>query len=203
MKPIVSESPLDSDQRNGSLPDVKTIPPEMTAAQAPLDYSRLFAALHNTMEMQISLADGKSAIIVAANSILIASIALTGGAFSATLFEPSAPMTQRLALVTMAAMGVFLVLSIFYALRGSKPNLRRTRLSRNLFFFGDIAGLDEDAYVDAFLDMTMQDIKEQVARQVHARSLIIVKKYHSIRWSLRFLFVALGLFVVTRALLAV
>jgi hypothetical protein len=198
MKPDQYGTRVDTDQMG----DPKQVPVGMTAAEAPLDYSRLLAMLHTSMEMQISLADGKSSIIVAANSILIASLALSASAFSTTLFDPAAPMTQRVALVTTAAMGVFLVLSIVYALRSSKPNLRRTRLTRNLFFFGDVAGMDEDAYVQSFLDMDMQAVKQQVARQIHARSLILMAKYLSIRWSLRFLFVALGLFVVTRTLLA-
>jgi hypothetical protein len=198
MKPDQYGTRVDTDQTG----DPKQVPVDMTAAEAPLDYSRLLAMLHTSMEMQISLADGKSSIIVAANSILIASLALSASAFSTTLFDPAAPMTQRLALVTTAAMGVFLVLSIVYALRSSKPNLRRTRLAHNLFFFGDIAGMDEDVYVQSFLDMDMQAVKQQVARQIHARSLILMTKYLSIRWSLRFLFTALGLFVVTRTLLA-
>jgi hypothetical protein len=169
----------------------------------PIDFSRLFAMLYNGLDVQIGIADNKAQIVVAANSILLASLALTG---TGTLASPSlasdAPLDARLAIVLLVATAACLAASIFQALRSSRPNLRGPKAGSNLFFFGDIASQNEDDFVARFSAMSADDLKQAIMRQVHAKSLIVTAKYVHLRSSMHFLFAALALWLAMRLLLA-
>lgn len=170
---------------------------ERTVRDVNLDFTRLFYMAFISLDTQIGIADTKAQLIMAANTILVASIAFSPGTFSTVLLGDGGTLLQRISAGLSLAMLMALVTSIFFALGSSRPNLRGSR-RRNLFFFGHVAEMDEDEYLAAFMGMTMDQVKAAVIGQIHAKSGIVANKYRQIRLSLVFLFAGLILWIAAR-----
>ncbi|MFQ3567861.1 MAG: Pycsar system effector family protein [Aggregatilineales bacterium] len=184
------------------LPTAVVQPNVVTVAAANIDFTRLVYMLHMSMDMQISIADTKAQLIMGANAILIASIALNPGALSSALITADTQPVERFAVAISLLMVVALLISIYFALSSARPKLRGGTKQNNLFFFGTAAALEEAAYVEQFMALTMDDIKTSVIAQVHAKAVIVEKKYRGIRSSLLFLFIALLLWLLARLVFA-
>jgi hypothetical protein len=98
---------------------------------------------------------------------------------------------QAVAVVAMILMLVSSGVSVYSALRVAFPRLissgrqqpdRDRELS--LFYSGHIAQLSEDDYVARFLDLTLEDVKEQVMLGIHAKAVIVQRKFVAVRRSM-------------------
>jgi len=184
------------------LPPAVAQPNTVTVAAANIDFTRLVYMLHMSMDMQISIADTKAQLIMGANAILVASIALNPGALSSALVTAGSQPLERFAVAISLLMIVALLISIYFALSSARPKLSGAAKQKNLFFFGTAAALEEAAYVKQFMALTMDDVKMSVIAQIHAKAVIVDKKYRSIRSSLLFLFIALVLWLLVRLVFA-
>ncbi|MDL5055786.1 DUF5706 domain-containing protein [Oscillatoria laete-virens NRMC-F 0139] len=172
-------------------------PNARTVYDTSLDFTRLFYMAFISLDTQIGIADTKAQLIMAANTILVASIAFNPGAFTTVVFGDGGTLLARISLGLSLAMLIALVTSIFFALGSSRPNLRGSQ-RRNLFFFGHAAEMDEDDFLEQFMGMTMEEVKTAIIGQIHAKSIIVVNKYRQIRLSLVFLFTGLLLWIAAR-----
>jgi hypothetical protein len=194
---------IDASQQNG----LHMAPPlDRSVSDTLIDFTRLYSMLFNTLDMQTSIADTKAQLIITANTIMVASVAFDRNMLVNAL-GPNASAVHQFSLVVTLVMATALMLSIYYALRSSRPNMRSPRAgnvqaTRNPFFFGHIAQMDENAFVDAFMGQTMQDVKLNVAQQIHAKSVVVNRKFRAIASSMNFLFVALGSWLLARLILA-
>lgn len=172
---------------------------DATVQQAPLDFSRMIYMSFLGLDTQISIADTKAQLIMTANTILIASMVIAPGSLGAVL--SGAPITARDAIVTLLllGMGACLVISIYNALRSSGPRMTASRRP-NLFFFGHVAAMSEEQFEESFLGMNMMDVKTAVLGQIWAKSVIVQRKYKHVALAIRFLFLALGLWLIARVI---
>jgi hypothetical protein len=170
---------------------------EATVGQAPVDFSRMLYMSFLGLDTQISIADTKAQLIMTANTILIASMVIAPGSLGALLSGQTLTLRDSVVTLLLLGMGASLVYSIYNALRSSGPRMTASRRP-NLFFFGHVAAMTEEDFEGQFMQMNMLDVKSAVLRQIYAKSVIVQRKYRHIHIAIRFLFLALGLWLVAR-----
>jgi hypothetical protein len=172
---------------------------DASVQQAPLDFSRMIYMSFLGLDTQISIADTKAQLIMTANTILIASMVIAPGSLGAVLSGQAVTPRDSLVTLLLLGMGACLVVSIYNALRSSGPRMTASRRP-NLFFFGHVAAMSEEEFEESFLGMNMMDVKSAVLRQIYAKSVIVQRKYKHIHLAIRFLFLALGLWLIARVI---
>lgn len=170
---------------------------ETSVGNAPIDFSRMMYMSFLGLDTQISIADTKAQLIMTANTILIASMVIAPGSLGALLTGQALTLRDSVVTLLLLGMGACLVYSIYSALRSSGPRMTASRRT-NLFFFGHVAALSEEEFEAQFMQMNMLDVKSAVLRQIHAKSIIVQRKYRHIHVAIRFLFLALGLWLLAR-----
>ena len=167
-----------------------------TVRDVGIDFTRLFYMLYQQMDSQITLADSKAQLIITANAIIIASITLDQGAIRRILAAGTSP-ADRVGLGLSIAMIVCIMLSVFYALATTRPNLAPPTQVLNLFFWGHIAQIPEAEYREKFMGMSIDEVKLSVITQIHASSRVVARKFRHVQHSLDFLFISLVLYLLT------
>lgn len=167
-----------------------------TVRDVGIDFTRLFYMLYQQMDSQIMLADSKAQLIITANAIIIASFTLDQGAIRRILAAGTS-LTDRIGLGLSVAMIVCIILSVFYALATTRPNLAPPAQVLNLFFWGHIAQVPEAEYREKFMNMSIDEVKLSVITQIHARSRVVARKFRRVQRSLDFLFISLVLYLLT------
>lgn len=167
-----------------------------TVRDVGIDFTRLFYMLYQQMDSQIMLADSKAQLIITANAIIIASFTLDQGAIRRILAVGTS-LTDRIGLGLSVAMIVCIMLSVFYALATTRPNLSPPAQVLNLFFWGHIAQVPEAEYREKFMNMSIDEVKLSVITQIHARSRVVARKFRRVQRSLDFLFISLVLYLLT------
>lgn len=179
---------------------------ERVVREADIDFTRLFYMAFITLDTQIIIADTKAQLIMGANAVMIASLGFNQAETFGVLGNPAATTAQQSGLLLLLGMAVLMVMSVYYALNSSRPNLRNPQpgaMGRNLFFFGHVAQMSGDDYEQQFMGLTMEEVKRSVIRQIHAKSTIVTRKYAMINRSLMLLFLALILWLGSRVVLAI
>jgi hypothetical protein len=167
-----------------------------TVRDVGIDFTRLFYMLYQQMDSQIMLADSKAQLIITANAIIIASFTLDQGAIRRILAAGTS-LPDRIGLGLSVAMIVCIMLSVFYALATTRPNLAPPSQVLNLFFWGHIAQVPEAEYREKFMNMSIDEVKLSVITQIHARSRVVARKFRRVQRSLDFLFISLVLYLLT------
>lgn len=167
-----------------------------TVREVGIDFTRLFYMLFQQMDTQIMLADSKAQLIITANAIIIASLSFDTGTIR-RIVAAGTTLPDRLGLVVSVAMIVCIILSVFYALMTTRPNLIPPTQMGNLFFWGHIAQMSEADYRSRFMNMTIDEVKLSVITQIHARSKVVGRKFRTVQRSLDFLFISLLLYVLS------
>jgi hypothetical protein len=181
--------------------------PELAAAVTrlrdtpTLDIAGIFSMLYTHLDRQVALADSKAQLVLTANAVLLATITLDQGSI-ARIFSPSRSPLERIALLLTVLVLITLFGSVWFALKTSRPKVVAPKQSTNLFFWGHACVVDDDAYVRQFMDLSINEVKENVIAQLYARSHVVSRKFKNVRYSLDFLFVALVLWALSRLLLA-
>ena len=176
---------------------VRLAPNKATVEQAAVDFTRMLYMSFMGLDTQISIADTKAQLIMTANTILIASMVIAPGSLGALLSGQQLTLRDSVVTLLLLGMGASLVYSIYNALRSSGPRMTASRRP-NLFFFGHVAAMTEEDFEEKFMDMNMLDVKSGVLRQIYAKSVIVQRKYQHIHRAIRFLFLALGLWLIAR-----
>ncbi len=155
-----------------------------------IDFTRLLYLLYMDLEQQIARADTKAQIILSANALLIAAVANLGFGLEEVSLD-SITAGGALAMAAMVLTLAAAIVSVYSALRVAFPRLvssgRRAPDQDediSLFYSGHIAQLTDDAYVSRFLDLTLQDVKEQVMRGIHAKAGIVQRKFVDVQRSM-------------------
>lgn len=168
-----------------------------TVAEQPLEFTRLLYMLSQDMDNLTRHADTKAQIILAVNAILTATAA--GPAVAAA----GAPLQSVAAAFGLCAL-MLMISSVYFSLRTVLP--RRVpphdTQPRNLFFYDDIAGLDEREYLARFQGQTLPELRIAILGQVHAKALVARAKFTSVRHAVELLFAAVTLWLLGRVVAA-
>lgn len=157
--------------------------------------------LFEHIEAQINRADTKAQLTLAADALLAGTLASLGKGAAGSLLSNASPILDRLADLFTVLMFLALVCSFYYAIRVINPHLRGSKRF-TLMYFGQIAPMEENAFIDAFRNQSLNDLKVSTLAQVHTKARIAQIKFARARWSVNFLLIALVFWAVIQLLLA-
>ncbi len=164
----------------------------------------LAAFVFNLIEAQITRADTKAGLVVAADSFFITlTIFLTRRGAILTLFDPAALPVERVLSVLYILVFAAVFCSMFYGLLATRPALTKKGTGGTLFFFGRIAQHEHGEFQDIFAKQSLADHRTSLLTEVHNTARIASSKFKRVRYSIDFLILALvlwGLIVLLNAL---
>jgi len=167
-----------------------------------VDLTRLLYMLHMDVDALNRQADAKAQIFLGVNAVLLATIANVAPGFARALLHPAGTPVLDFGIALTLAMVVLLALSIASALQAISPKLVPTDRA-NLMFFGKIAQYEtQQAYVDAFRQLPLESVKDDVLHQVHVRSTIVNRKFRIVGRAGRFLLAGVIVWTLSRLVLA-
>lgn len=177
-------------------------PSEAKVADIGLDFSRLFYMLYNHLDVQVQIADNKTNLILAANTILLTAFALNPGTLEGALGAIDS-LEDALVLASIIVMLVSVITSVIFALVAARPRTIRPHRPNNLFFFGDIVQHQQQDFVAAFMEQSIEDVRRNIIEQIYARSQVVTRKYNLINRSVLFLMLAILFWTSTQVLTAI
>lgn len=182
--------------------ELDTPQPNETVSEQEL--RSLSSFLFNLIEAQITRADTKAGLVIAADAVLITvSLLFSRHGALLILFAPEPTLSDRLLSVLTLAMFVLLFLSMLNALLAARPALVVKGGAETLFFFGRIAQLSHREFLDEFSKQTMTQHHEALLTEAYNTSIIAKQKFKRVRYSIDFLIGSLflwGLIVIETAL---
>jgi len=180
------------------MPQDTASPIQQTDAQNELE---LAAFLFQVIESQITRADTKAGLVVAADVVFVTALLLVSrGTFLQLVNPRSDPFGIVIAIIDLLVF-VTLICSTLFALFATRPSLRVRKDPGTLFFFSRIARMDLDEYVNTFSAQSTQDLRRAVLTEVHTTALIATTKFQRIRYSIDFLIVAVILWAMLQVLI--
>lgn len=170
--------------------DLDTPQPNETVSEQEL--RALASFLFNLIEAQITRADTKAGLVIAADAVFITvSLLFTRHGALLSLFAPEAPLAERVLSLLTLVMFALLFLSMLYGLLAARPSLRVKGGSETLFFFGRIAQFSHRQFLDEFAKQTMSQQHESLLTEAYNTALIARLKFKRVRYSIDFLLGAL------------
>lgn len=161
----------------------------------------LAAFVFNLIEAQITRADTKAGLVIAADSVLITvSIFFTRRGGLLILLDGSASPLERLLSVLYLLIFAALFCSMFYGLLAARPALAKKGTGGTLFFFGRIAQHEHVEFMDMFSKQTLADHHASLLTEVHNTARIANQKFARVRRSIDFLILALLLWAIIAVL---
>lgn len=157
--------------------------------------------LFEHIEGQINLADTKAQLTLAADALLAGTFAVLGKGAVSNLLSNTSPILDRLADLSTVLMFLALVCSFYYALRVINPHLQGSKRF-TLMYFGQIAQMDEDDFIDTFRNQSLSDLKASTLAQVHTKAKIAQVKFARASRSVNFLILSLIFWAISQLLLA-
>jgi len=175
--------------------------PRETVAEQEL--RTLAAFLFNLIEAQITRADTKAGLVIAADSVF-ATGALFQTRHSAILkvFDSSALLSERGISLLMILMFGSLFFSMIYGLLATRPNLQVKAGVETIFFFNRIAQYPHAEFLDIFSKLSSTQFHSALLTEVYNTARIASVKFARIRYSIDFLIVAVILWTLVQLLLA-
>ena len=169
--------------------------PETLVKSSPPDEIRDLALnLFNLIEGQITRADTKAGLILAADTVFATAASLLSKGVIVNLFDNTAPFNIRiismLTILTFAA----LFCSTVYALLVARPVMHAHETGGSLFFFGRISQMGYKDFASQFSQQTSEDFRQALLSEVHTTAKLARKKFLRTRYSLDFLIIAVLLF---------
>lgn len=159
----------------------------------------LSALIYGYLGGQITLADTKAQLILAADALLLASVASFDQGIMTQLLEPATPLLSKLTtLLTLVIFGA-LAVSIYYALRVARPTLPLSK-KPNFFYFADVTRFKESDFRRLFTQQTEADVTDALLYEVWLLSLIAYRKFDRVRLSVNWLVAAFVLWGVKQGL---
>jgi hypothetical protein len=151
---------------------------------------------------QISLADTKAQLTLAADAILVAAITPLSKGIIGRLFDGSLSILTRAAVACSIGTFAALFLSFVFALLAVRPRLRTRGHQPSVMFFRQAISVPEATFVERFLVQTPEQVHRAILGEAYAQSVIANRKFIGVRWSVIFLFAALVLWAGAEGLLA-
>lgn len=179
-----------------ALDEASDTPDPNTAARD----QQLAAFLYGVIEAQITRADTKAGLVVAADSVFATALFLASRGWLLHLFDPAATLPLRaIALIMILIFGA-LLFSTLYALAATRPALKVRDDVGTLFMFTRIAQLDHGTYLDHFAAQGTAELRRALLTEVHNTAQIATRKFKRVRYSIDFLIIAVVLWVVLQLL---
>jgi hypothetical protein len=170
-----------------------------------LDFSRMLYMLYMDMDGLIRQADTKAQIFLGVNAILAATIANVPTGLGTATFTPpvgvGASALSQIGFIMLLGVVLMLVLSVFFALATIIPR-RVEPTHQSLYFYGTAARMDANAYIQAFKESELEDLKSTILGQIHSRAQIVAAKFTTVNLSGRFLLFGVLLWGASRLALA-
>ncbi len=142
---------------------------------------------------QIFMADTKAAVTLGGAAVL-ATVATLDTQLLGKLFDPTGTLLEHVRAVLVLVMFGLLLWSVGDALISTLPATPRPKRT-NLFYFVSIRDMTEDAYRQAFLKQTPQDVEAAIFNQVHILAGITYRKFNLVRQGLYLLVSAFGIWL--------
>ncbi len=182
----------------------ETLEVQLSAPEAGREELREAATLlFEQTANQISLADTKAQLTLAADAILVAAIAPLGKGIVGRVADTTQSVLARASAACTIGTFVALLISFAFALIAVRPRLATRNHQPSMMFFRQIIRQPEKDFVDRFLTQTPEQMHRALLGEVYAQSVIATRKFASVRWSVTFLFAALVLWAGAQGLLAV
>lgn len=175
--------------------------PQETVAEQEL--RTLASFLFNLIEAQITRADTKAGLVIAADSVF-ATAALFQTRHSAILkvFDSSAAFSERGISLLMILMFSSLFCSTMYALLATRPNLRVKGGGETIFFFNRIAQYKHRDFLDVFSKLSSSEFHSAILTEVYNTARIANVKFARIRYSIDFLIASVILWTMIQLFIA-
>ena len=177
------------------------IPHELNVHVREEEVTKATTLLFEHIEEQIGRADTKAQLTMAADALLAGTLATLGKGVAKSLLSPTSPALDRLTDLLTILMFLALACSFFWALRVVNPHLRGSK-QFTLMYFGGIAQMNEDAFIDTFRNQSLNDLKVSTLAQVHTKARIAQIKFARVRWSVNFLIASLACWAIIQLLFA-
>ncbi|MEI7847434.1 MAG: Pycsar system effector family protein [Chloroflexota bacterium] len=149
------------------------------------EQSNLGFSLLQHVENQVRYADTKAHFVLTVNSLLAASTILSSKGIANSILNPNASISVWLVSICAVLILVTFLVSTFYSLRTVIPNLSSPTINKNIFYFGDIAQLQEKEFFERFTDV--QGREKMLISEVFFLAKSAKRKYGLVRTSLIFL----------------
>ena len=165
---------------------------EQETGTGPISQERtdeLCAIIYGYLGGQITLADTKAQLTLAADALLASAILSLDKSVVLGILDASTPLLTRLATLLMIGMFGALLVSVYYALRVARPTLMPSKRS-NMFYFVDVTRMSEETFRTRFLTQTPDDITDALLEEVYLLSHIAYRKFERVGRSLTWLVVA-------------
>ncbi len=158
--------------------NMSVISPE-TASLSNLGLARdmlaqVLGQIHNT--------DEKVKGLFSANTLLAAALALSGQIIPRLSTAGSWDSLAAIKLLAAMAMIISIVTAALSAILALLPRVGRYQKHSSLFYFRDVAALDEEQFIQEVNSLSDQDIVCQLLEQVHVNSVILCQK---VKWARR------------------
>lgn len=133
--------------------------------------------LLESVQNQIRLADDKVRALFGATALIAVALALNSRQTISQVFSSGAVVQGTIIATCQILMAVSVTFAMVSAIVALMPRLRPRVIRRSLFFFGHIAEVEHDAFIDEIRNLAVPDAIEQVLSQVHVNALIVRTKY--------------------------
>lgn len=144
------------------------------------------------LKYQMETADRKAQVTFAANTLLVAALALIPQLRANQAIVPSPSSLSNVQLILTIGLLGFIFYSSFCVLLTLLPRLLK-QPQTSLYYFGDIATLSADEYIDTTFKFTDAARAEQVMLSLHTLARLLQTKYYWANRAARSLAWALGL----------
>jgi len=170
-----------------------------------VDVTRLLYMLYQDVEGQINRADLKAQITLSTSAILAVMVSNMGLGLDLDHMNQWAT-SEWTALGVYTLFIAFICSAIAHALLAAFPrsigkSAKKAPDKANLYFTADIVTLPPETYVHYFNLQMNSDVRENVLKQIHAKGRVLEAKFSHVRWGLRFLSLAMVVWLVARVVL--
>lgn len=178
--------------------------PQTNESVTDQELRTLASFLFNLIEAQISRADTKAGLVIAADSVFA-----TGAIFQARhdailqLFSTRTSLISHGISLLMILMFTALFLSTMYALLATRPNLRVKGGGETIFFFNRIAQFQHAEFLEVFRKLSPDQFHSAILTEVYNTARIASVKFTRIRYSIDFLIVSVVLWMLIQLLFAI
>lgn len=157
--------------------------------------------LFGHIEDQISRADIKAQLLLAADALLAGTFASLGKGTASSVLSPTLPLLPRVTALCTILMFLALACSFYWALHVITPHLQGSK-ALTLMYFGQIAQMKEEHFIETFRNQSLEDLKVATLAQVHTKAKIAQMKFARVRWSVTFLMASLVFWAIIQLVLA-
>ncbi|MBI5033506.1 MAG: hypothetical protein HZB51_23535 [Chloroflexi bacterium] len=159
--------------------------------------------LFNLIENQITRADTKAGLIIAADTVLATGASLWSKSTIVNLLNDAMPFNVRAsAFFTLMTFGALLCSTLF-ALMVARPVMKAHETGGTLFFFGRISQMTYDDFAAKFASQSPDEFRQSLLTEVYTTARLARKKFLRIRYSLDFLIAAVFLWGMVQIVAAV